>query len=290
MQKTLIMTDSACDLDADVINSLGIKVLPFNISLGNSDFKDGVDKTKSDVYELMDNADDIPKTSQVTTFQFTEAYTEAYKEGYSNIICVTISSTGSNTHSNALMAIDDFYQDNPDAKNKIKIDVIDSRGYTAMYGYPVTEAAKKAAKGTEPDEIIAYIKEWCKCTAAIFVPMTLKYAKKSGRISAAAAFAGELLGLKPTIEMFDGGSEVKEKIRGEKNIIPKLMAQIDKVITPQTPYVMLSAKDDTLAKELEKEMIKKYNCKAEYYCHIGAAVAANAGNDVVGVVIRKKDI
>jgi DegV family protein with EDD domain len=134
---------------------------------------------------------------------------------------------------------------------------------------------------------IAYLEEWFSCITAYFVPMTLKYAKKSGRISAAAAFAGELLGLKPVIEMVNGGSIIHEKIRGEKNIIPKLMAQIEKVMTPQTPYIMLTAKDDTLAKLLEKEMIKKFGYKAEYYSKVGAAVAANAGPDLVGVAFRK---
>ncbi|MBR6670044.1 MAG: DegV family protein, partial [Ruminococcus sp.] len=98
-------------------------------------------------------------------------------------------------------------------KIKISIKVIDSNGYTGMYGYPVTEAAKKVAKGTDAESIIAYLEEWFSCITAYFVPMTLKYAKKSGRISAAAAFAGELLGLKPVIEMVNGGSIIHEKIR-----------------------------------------------------------------------------
>ncbi|MBE6860795.1 MAG: DegV family protein [Ruminococcus sp.] len=287
MQKILIMTDSACDLEPDVIKSLDIKVLPFNIAIDDLSFKEGVDKSKKEVYELMESSDSIPKTAQITSFEFEEAYKEAFEKGYTHIIYVSISASASATHSNAIMAINNFFEENPDAKNKLEIKVIDSKGYTGMYGYPLIEAAKKVAKGADAESVIAYIEEWCSCVTAYFVPMTLKYAKKSGRISAAAAFAGELLGLKPIIEMIDGASIIHEKIRGEKNIIPKLMAQIEKVMTPQTPYVMLTAKDDTLAKELEKEMIKKYGYKAEYYSHVGAAVAANAGPDLVGVAFRK---
>lgn len=286
MQKILIMTDSACDLEPELIKELGIKVMPFNISIDELSFKE-TEKTKDEVYELMDKSDNIPKTAQITAFEFEEAYKEAFEQGYTNIICVTIAGTASATNSNAVMAINNFYEENPDAKNKISIKVIDSNGYTGMYGYPVTEAAKKVAKGTDTESIIAYLEEWFSSITAYFVPMTLKYAKKSGRISAAAAFAGELLGLKPVIEMVNGGSIIHEKIRGEKNIIPKLMAQIEKVMTPQTPYIMLTAKDDTLAKLLEKEMTKKFGYKAEYYSKVGAAVAANAGPDLVGVAFRK---
>lgn len=80
------------------------------------------------------------------------------------------------------------------------------------------------------------------------------------------------------------------KVRGDKNIIPKLMECIESEMTPQTPYIMLTGKDDTLAKQLEKEMIKKFGYKAEYYCKVGAAVSANAGNNLVGVVCRRKNI
>ena len=53
---------------------------------------------------------------------------------------------------------------------------------------------------------------------------------------------------------------------------------------------MITGKNDTFAKQLEKEMIKKFGYKAEYYCKVGAAVSANAGNDLVGVVCRRKNV
>ena len=288
MQKILIMSDSASDIEKDTAKSLGIKIIPFNILIGDISFKEGVDKSKQEFYNLMDTYDEIPKTSQATAFEFQEAYKDAFDKGYTDIINVTISSTASGTYQNAVMAKENFFEENPDAKDKLNIYVIDSKGYAGMYGYAVMEAAKKAAKNTDVKSIVAYIEEWCSSVTAYFVPMTLKYAKKSGRISAAAAFAGELLGLKPTIEMVNGESIIHEKIRGEKNIIPKLMAQIEAVMTPQTPYVMLTAKNDTLAKELEKEMTKKFGYPAEYYSKVGAAVASNAGNDLVGIAFRKK--
>lgn len=287
MQKIMIMSDSSCDLEPEVVNELGIKIVPFNISIGDISFKEYIDKSKSEVYELMENCAEIPKTAQVTAFEFEEIFNDAYRNGYTDVIYVSISSTGSATNSNAVMASKNFFEENPDAKGKFNIYVIDSKGYTAMYGYCVMEAAKKAAKGADAASIAAYIEEWCGSVAAYFVPMTLKYAKKSGRISAAAAFAGELLGLKPLIEMSDGGSKIHEKIRGEKNIIPKIMNHVEAVMTPQTPYIMLCGKDDTMAKELEKEMIKKYGYKAEYYAHVGAAVSANAGPDLVGLACRR---
>ena len=187
-----------------------------------------------------------------------------------------------------IMAKGTFYKENPEAKNKMNIYNIDSKCYSGLYGYPITEAAKKVKKGESAGSIVAYFEEWFESAVIYAVPMTLKYAKKSGRISAAAAFAGEMLGLKPLIEFSDGGTTTIEKIRGEKNIIAKIMAHLEKNIVPQSPYVLVCGKDNTLAKALEKEVIKKYNRKSEGCFCIGAAVAANIGTDVIGIVFRKK--
>lgn len=288
MQKILILTDTACDLDKATIEELGIRIIPFTITFGDKSFKETVDKSAQEVYEMMENFSDIPKTSQITAFEFEENYKEIYEQGYSDVIYVGINSKGSATYNNSIMAKESFYEAYPEAREKMRIYNLDSKCYNGVYGYPIMEAVKKIRKGATAEEIVAYFQEWFDSVVIYAVPMTLKYAKKSGRISAAAAFAGEMLGLKPLIEFVDGGTQTLEKIRGEKNIIPKMLAALEKNMVPQTPYVMICGKTDTLAKELEKELAKKCGRKAEAYFRIGAAVAANIGTDVIGVVFRKK--
>lgn len=288
MQKILIMTDSACDLDKEQIKELGIKVIPFSISFGDMTFKETFDKSTQEVYEMMESYTDIPKTAQITAFEFEENYNEIYNQGYTDVIYVSINSKGSATHDNSIMAQKSFFENHPEAEGKFRIYTIDSKCYTGVYGYPITQAVKKITKGASAEDIVAYFKEWFDSVSAYIVPMTLKYAKKSGRIPAAAAFAGEMLGLKPMIEFRDGATNTIEKIRGEKNIIPRMTEQIERTIIPQSPYMMICGKSDVLAKELEKELSKKFGRKAEMYFKIGAAVTANIGPDVVGVIFRKK--
>lgn len=188
------------------------------------------------------------------------------------------------------MAKNNFFENN--GKQRIKLEFIMwiQECYTGVYGFPLCEAAKKISKGDSAESIVAYFEEWFKVTAVYAVPMSLKYAKKSGRISAAAAFAGEMLGLKPLIEFADGDTSTIEKIRGEKNIIPKMLACLDKKMVPQSPYMMVCGKSDAVAKELEKELAKKYGRKAEAYYRVGAAVAANIGTELVGVICRRKNV
>lgn len=290
MQKILIMTDSACDLDKESIAELGIKVMPFTVTFGDKSFRETFDKSTLEVYEMMETFTDIPKTAQITSFEFEESYNEIYNQGYTDIIYVGINSKGSATYNNSIMAKESFFEIHPEAKDKLRIYNIDSKCYTGVYGYPITEAVKKINKGESAESIVAYFEEWFSVAAVYAVPMTLKYAKKSGRISAAAAFAGEMLGLKPLIEFADGETSTVEKIRGEKNIIPRMVACLEKQMVPQSPYMMVSGKDDTIARELEKELIKKFGRKAEAYYRVGAAVAANIGTDLVGVICRRKNV
>ena len=289
MSKIMIVTDSCCDLSKETIEELGITVLPFTLTMGGETFREIFDKSTQEVYDLMASSDEIPKHSQISPLTFEETYKKLYDEGYTDVISVSINSQGSGTYNNSIIGKDDFFENNPEANGKMKIFNIDSKSYTVLYGYPIMEAVKKIRKGASVEEIVAYFDDWFRVSAIYAVPYNLKYARKSGRISAAKAFAGELLGLKPIIEFADGETNTVDKIRGEKNIVPKLVECVEKRMTPQTPYILLHGRDDTLAKEIEKELIKRTGRKAETYQSIGAVVSANIGPDIVAVLIRRKD-
>ncbi|MDE6849169.1 MAG: DegV family protein [Ruminococcus sp.] len=289
MSKIMIVTDSCCDLEKKTIEELGITVLPFTLTLGDESFREIFDKSTQEVYEMMFHTDEIPKHSQISPVTFEETYKELYEQGYTDIISVSINSQGSGTYNNSIIGKNDFFENNPDAKGKIRIFNLDSKCYTIFYGYPIMEAVKKIRKGAEAEDIVAYFEEWFDVCAIYAVPYNLKYARKSGRISAAAAFAGELLGLKPIIEFADNGTKTIDKIRGEKNIVSKLVDCVEKRMTPQTPYIIIHGQDMTLAKEVEKELSKKVGRKAEMFNPIGAVVASNIGPNLVAVLIRRKE-
>ncbi len=285
MQKIKIMTDSACDIDRDLELSLGIKILSFTVIMDGKDYRERIDFTNEEFYKMIDEAKEFPSTSQLTAFELQEAYQELFDQGYTDVIYVTIASKGSATHQNALMARDNFY-DEVEGADKMKIHIVDSGNYTGVYGYPVIQAAKKLQRGASVEELVDYLTEWFTCSEVLFAPFTLKYVKRSGRVSAAAAFAGELLGLRPLIRITDGVSYVAKKVRGDKNIIPNLIELMESRMIPKTPYCIISGKDDTYADELAKELTKIFGYPPAGYFHIGAAVTINAGPDVVGVVIR----
>lgn len=285
MQRIKILTDSACDIPFGKDEELGILILSFCVTVDGKSYMERKDFDSRQFYSMLENSREFPKTAQINTYEFLETYEKLCDEGYTDVIHVTISSTGSGTHNNALLARDEFYEKEGN-KDKMNIHIVDSLNYTAVYGYPVMQAALKVQKGAKVDEIISYLDDWFSSAEVIFSAYTLEYTKRSGRISAAAAFAGELLGLRPIIRIVDGVSHVIDKVRGDKNIIPKIVDLTLKTMIPHTPYVIMRGSPEEPAEELAKIMTKKLGYPPEYFCDVGASVASNCGPKIVGIVIK----
>ena len=223
MRKIKIVTDSACDIPKELEERYGIRILPFSIAVGDESYTERKDFTNEEFYQILATSPRLPTTSQYTPMQFLDVYEEIWKEGYTDLIYVSINSKGSATHGNSLMAKKEFFEAHPEAEEHFGIHVVDSRSYTIAYGYPVVEAAKKAEKGASPEEIVAYLEDWFSCCRIYFAPYSLEFVKKSGRVSCAAAFVGELMGLKPIISFVDGESKTVAKVRGDKAVIPAIL-------------------------------------------------------------------
>ena len=210
MAKILFLTDSAADIPKSLREELGIRVMPFPIAMGERELRDGEDFTPQEFYQALAEEPKIPTHAQLTTYQFQQCYEETWKAGYTDLIYTSINSEGSATYQNAVQARGEFFEDHPEARDAFSIRVIDSHTYTMCYGYPVAEGARMAAAGASVEEIAAYIQDWVDHVRVLFVPFDLKFAKKSGRVSAAAAFVGEALGLKPIMTFENGASKVRD--------------------------------------------------------------------------------
>ncbi|MBQ5338119.1 MAG: DegV family protein [Oscillospiraceae bacterium] len=286
-QKIKLMTDSVSDISKDRAEALGIHMLYFPVTIEGKSLREELDFTKEEFYGMIDRAKEYPMTAQLTPFEILEAYEQIAAEGYTDLIYVTIGSGGSGTYNNAIMTRDQYYEEHPDSR--MKIHLVDGRNYTATYGYAVTEAAKMLARGASVPEIVDYIDDWVRHAGLYFVPMTLKYVKRSGRVSAAAAFAGELLGLKPFCRICNCESSVIQKIRGEQNMIPKMVEVVKADIQPHSPYIVMQASDLKIAQEFGAALTKALGYPPECYWNIGASICCNAGPHVFGFVIKRKE-
>lgn len=288
MGKIKIMTDSASDISYGDEQKYSISVIPFPITLGDKSYTSRVDFDNEQFFDLMTQYDEIPKTSQINPFEFTQIYLKQAQDGVTDLILVLINSKGSSTYNNSVQAIELFYEEYPEYRDVMHIHSLDGMGYNAIYGAPVVNAAKMKEEGASAEEIINYLTDILPRRQIYFGIYDLKYAAKSGRIPTAAAFVGTALNLKPVMKIFDSGITTAAKCRGERSLVERVAEMSIADMEPGTPYELVYGNDKMCLEDLRHIMVEKLGYEPEANYQIGAAVAANAGPRVVGVSFTRK--
>lgn len=282
------MTDSASDISYADEQKYSISVIPFPITLGDKSYTSRVDFDNEQFFTLMAQHDEIPKTAQITPFQFQQIYLREAKAGVTDLILVLINSKGSATYDNSLQAINLFFEEYPQYKEVLHIHSFDGMGYNALYGSPVVYAAQMCDDGASVEEILHYLTEILPRRQIYFGIYDLKYAAKSGRIPTAAAFLGSALKLKPVMKIFDHSITTAAKCRGERKLVEKVVEMSMADMEPGTPYELVYGNDISCLEELRHLMVQKLGYEPAAIYQIGAAVAANSGPRVVGAAFTRK--
>lgn len=288
MQKIKLITDSACDIPLGKEKALNIKILCFPITIAGKNYRERIDFTPQEFYEILKREEKTPTTSQITPFEFIQTYEELYEEGYEELIYVSINANGSATNANAILARESFFEDHPERRDKFKIHIIDSGTYSIQYGFAVMNAAKMAQENKPASVIIESIKDFIKNSRIYCTAYSLAFAKKSGRVSSVAAFMGELLGIRPIITFEDGISKVVGKMRGDNHIMAGLIDKASERRIENTPYIIGGS---SFSKERQTQFAAK--CKEAFgslpmeIFYLGAAVSINLGPEAIGIIVRE---
>ena len=286
MAKIKIATDSTADIPKIFCAELNISVLPLTVLANEKEYRDGVDITPQEFYRIIDESKKLPVSSQVASVLYTELFEETWKAGYTDLIQVTVNSKGSGTYQAAVLSRNLFYEEQREDEEKLAINPLDPKTYSMAYGIGVIEGAQMVRSGASVDEVISHIHEWLEHTRPVFIPLNLRCVKKSGRISPAAAFVGDAIGLKPLITFENGEAKIIGKARGERKAISALLDLCKKERRPDTNYALVygnNAEAFAALKEACAEIMDKPPV-AEY--PVGCVIAINTGPDMVGILYR----
>lgn len=284
MSKYKIISDSGCDISKENEIRYNIDLMPFEITLGEESFFEREGAYGEDFLHLINDSPEMPKTAQITQFRFEEKFLQCVEEGYEDVIVVLINGTGSQTLSNAIQA-----EKNLSEQGKLgntKFHILDSHTYSLGYGYPIIEAAKKLEAGQSIDMVVSYLEDWFASCRLFILGLNLRHMKKSGRIKAAAAFLGELMNLKPVIELTDGESVVLKKVRGEKLGITEMLNTAFSAAIPKTPFIMVRSLSTDAQDEFLRQYEKKTGTKVAMSEWVGCAVGSNIGTEFVAVFVK----
>ena len=278
MEKIKIITDSTADLPKEVYEKYDIEVLPLLINCGEESYLDGVEITPEVLFERIEKEGSLPTTAQVIPNRFMDTYKKYLDDGY-KIISIHISSAMSGTYQSACIAKDTLESE--------EIFVIDSKNVTAALGMLVLKAAILKENGYGTKEIAEELEKIKFNIKSSILFESLDNLVRGGRISKTAGIVGSVLGIKLILEIKDGLMSVKDKIRGSKKAIKKIISDLESNdLDNDVPVILIEVDNPEVTNALETYLIEN---KVNYILSpVGTTVCIHSGRKCCGLVFLNK--
>ena len=283
MSKYVVLTDSTCDLPEEAAKQHNIDIVCFKIALDGEGYTERVDFTPEQFCEMLKKASGLPTTAQITQFEFFDKFEEYDRQGVEQTLYISINAGGSGTNAAAHAAAAQFHEEHPDSR--MEIFIVDSHAYSMAEGAGVIEAKQKLDAGETMESVVEYLNDKYAKMEILLTAYTLKVIRKSGRISAAAAIAGDLLGIHPIFTLNDGVSQVVKKVRGDKAVVSGMATTMASRMAQGTPYY-IGVSDHKYDEEYLEACTKKVGYAPVGIFHLGCAVLSNTGAEAVGLVFE----
>lgn len=282
-RKVKVVVDSTAYIPKEMLNENDISVVSLNVLLDGKSYRE-VDLENEFFYKKMDESNEIPKSSQPSIEEMKNVFLNIAKDGY-DIVGIFISSKMSGTYSTAHLVRDIVLEEYPNTN----IELIDSRSNCMQMGFSAVQAARIAKKGESIEKVVEEAKKVINSSRFLFVPETLKYLKKGGRIGSASALLGTILQIKPILTVENGETSVYDKVRTKKKAVEVILKKVLDDMTERglgeviVHHINCEEEGLNLARRLEKEL--KIPVKIQ---SIGAIIGLHVGPGSIGVAYYTK--
>jgi len=265
-----IVTDSTADIRGEEVEKLGIEVVPLNVLFGQKSYLDGVDLGPEEFYKLLQTEKEFPRTSQPAPGEFMKIFSDAKEKG-DEVLYLGVSSGLSGTFNSASIASNEIGYDG--------IHLFDTLESIQALHLMVEIAVKMKDDGEPLQKILDemdFLKHHIKTVSSID---TLTYLKKGGRLSGAAAFIGNIIGLKIFVDLdLNGKIRVCGKCLGGKAALKLLSFEV-KNNPPMEGYPLsygYTDKDTNMI--LFKNKMEETMGEKDYFIsQIGPAIGSHIG-------------
>lgn len=201
-----ITADSVCDLPADILQELNVKLIPTYVNIGNESIADdGVALNREDFYRRLPSLSTQPTTAAPSPGDAESFFRGVLEDGADHIISIHVPEKLSGVYNTMRLGAE--------AVDKDKITLVDSLQLTFGIGMQVWVAAELAQETDDVDEIVAAIERVRQNTELYAIIDTLEYMKRSGRVNVLIANLGTLLRIKPIVRVWDGDIESHARVR-----------------------------------------------------------------------------
>lgn len=277
MNDIKLFADSTCDLPIDEIKQMDIEIIPLIVTFAEEAYKEGIDITTEKLFELVKSKKMLPKTSAPSPLDFYNAF-KPHIEAGKTIIYIGLSSKVSSTIQNAKLAANQFENG--------KVHVIDSLNLCVGSGALVKHAYRYINSCETIEEVINNIYSIIPNYKLYFTVDTLDYLYMGGRCSSTEALFGNMLNIKPIINMSVNGLSVWEKIRGKKKAINLMVQEIindkDNILL-QEVHIGCTIGNEEERNIIKKQIIEGAGITNIHEYTIGCVISSHCGEGTVGL-------
>ncbi len=274
-----IITDSCCDLSAEMVAALDLGVVLLSVEMDGRAYSEG-EMTPKALYDHLRNGK-LPKTSAVNPDGWASHIRPVLESG-EDVLVLAFSSGLSGTYQSAVIATEELREEFPDRK----LIVVDTLCAAPGQGMLVYAAAKKRLEGKSIEETAAWVEEHKLKLCHWFTVEDLMHLKRGGRISAATAVMGTMLSIKPVLHMNDQGKlENVSKARGRKAALNQLLDRMGETMLPEGNDTVFIGHGDCPAdaEYMAAQMKARFGVKEVIINYVGAVIGAHAGPGVLAI-------
>jgi DegV family protein with EDD domain len=274
VENTAVVLDSTADFPEAQDRFPNWRVVPLYVRFGDESKRDYVEITPEEFYARLRTATELPTTSQPTPGDFLATYEQL--ADYEHVYVLNISAKLSGTHQSAQTAAAEI-------GDKVRtIDTGSASAAIAMLGFAIQRRLKRGTDDAEIDELVARYKQDARL---LFTVDTLEFLQKGGRIGRAAAFAGNLLHVKPILTIADGEVLPLKRVRGNQKAVQEFARTFEGATTDSPSLrVGIAAADAPDRIETLRALVAATRPKAqiEIATTLGPVVGTHAGPGTVG--------
>jgi len=276
MQKVAIVTDTAVDLPRELAEELGIEMAPLHVIIDGKDYRDKIDLSGAEFYEILPSLNPLPTTTGVMVDDWLEVFEKALQKAES-VICLSLPPELSVTYSSAQTA--------REAMPEADITVIDTRTGTAGEAIIAIAAGRAAKEGKSKEEVIALVKELIPKTDTLLTCDTIEYLRRGGRLTAPQALIARFLNVRPVLRLKDAVIAPVGRARSRRaslELMLDLMAQ--EVGDGEVCAAILHALVYDEARALKEEIEQRFRCREVIILdNLGPVAGTHLGPGAIGV-------
>ena len=273
-----IVTDSTSDVDPASAKELEVDVVPLFVIFGERSFKDYLELTRAQFYEMLQSKEALPSTSQPTAAMFEEVF-ERHVAAGREIVCLVISQSLSGTINAASSAAAKF----PNAR----IEILDSQTVAGGLRMQVEQAVRLSSRGANAGEIVEALRQDWQPQRLFAIAPDLSHLERMGRIGKAKAVLGTLLRIVPVLRLVGGIVEVEAQVRTFNRAIEAMLNAALRQVTDYTNARLLVMHTNAadLAERVQQNLRQRLPqpVRSLAILEAGPVIAAHAGAGAVGV-------